>query len=99
MIGHGGRSVRQLPTHGFAITQSAAAFEAGGCDLAERLMLALEAGAQHGEGDARCKERGIPSDSAFIEVDLPQEPAGSYLKLSVAGTRSLHCDVSSMSGA
>lgn len=63
-------------------------FKGGACDLAERLMLALEAGAQPGQGDARCTERGTPSDSAFIEVDLPQGPPGSYLKLSVVGTGS-----------
>jgi uncharacterized Ntn-hydrolase superfamily protein len=68
------------------LDQAAAAFEAQGCDLAERLMLALEAGAMNGEGDSRCTDQGIPSDSAFIEVDRPGEAAGSYLKLSVMGT-------------
>ena len=50
------------------LTQSEAAF-AGGCDLADRLMLALEAGAQNGEGDSRCTGGGIPSDSGFLHVD------------------------------
>jgi uncharacterized Ntn-hydrolase superfamily protein len=40
----------------------------GGCDMADRLMLALEAGAENGEGDSRCTPDGIPSDSAFLRV-------------------------------
>lgn len=70
------------------LDQAATAFAAGGCDLAERLMRALEAGAEHGEGDSRCTPNGIPSDSAFIAVEQPGKPAGSYLKLSVSGTGS-----------
>jgi uncharacterized Ntn-hydrolase superfamily protein len=66
------------------VDQAAEAFEAAGCDLPERLMLALEAGAANGQGDRRCTlPRGIPSDSAFLEVDLPDEPEGSYLELRV----------------
>jgi hypothetical protein len=66
------------------ITQASAAFESGGCDLAARLMRALEAGADGGEGDSRCTDpKGIPSDSAFVQVDRPNEPAGSYLELHV----------------
>ncbi|HEY5923974.1 MAG TPA: DUF1028 domain-containing protein [Kofleriaceae bacterium] len=57
-----------------------------GCDLADRLMLALEAGAQNGEGDSRCTPRGIPSDSAFIQVDREGEAAGTYLRLDVTNT-------------
>ena len=38
------------------------------CDLAERLMVGLESGAAAGEGDSRCTDQGIPSDSAFIGV-------------------------------
>jgi hypothetical protein len=68
------------------LDQAASAFEADACDLAERLMRALEAGAEHGQGDSRCTGAGIPSDSAFIEVDRPDETAGSYLRLSVADT-------------
>jgi uncharacterized Ntn-hydrolase superfamily protein len=68
------------------LDQASRAFEAQGCDLADRLMLALEAGAHNGEGDSRCTDQGIPSDSAFIEVDRMGEPAGSYLKLSVTDT-------------
>jgi uncharacterized Ntn-hydrolase superfamily protein len=58
----------------------------GGCDLADRLMLALEAGAANGEGDSRCTPDGIPADSAFIQVDREGEPAGSYLFLDVTDT-------------
>jgi uncharacterized Ntn-hydrolase superfamily protein len=68
------------------INQAESAFRGSGCDLADKLMLALEAGAMGGEGDSRCTPRGIPSDAASIEVDPTGETAGSYLKLSVAGT-------------
>jgi MYXO-CTERM domain-containing protein len=65
------------------LTQAAAAFEASGCDLAERLMRALEAGADNGEGDSRCTPDGIPSDSSFIQVERPGTARGSYLELHV----------------
>jgi uncharacterized Ntn-hydrolase superfamily protein len=68
------------------LDQAAAGFEANGCDLADRLMAALEAGGRNGEGDSRCTGEGIPSDAAFISVDLPGETAGTYLKLSVSDT-------------
>jgi MYXO-CTERM domain-containing protein len=56
-------------TSQLVLDQSYAAFrDGGGCDLADRLMLALEAGAQNGEGDSRCTP-DQPSDSAFIRVD------------------------------
>jgi uncharacterized Ntn-hydrolase superfamily protein len=53
------------------LTQTETAFASGGgCDLAERLMLALAAGAQNGQGDTRCtKPAQIPSDAAFLRVD------------------------------
>jgi uncharacterized Ntn-hydrolase superfamily protein len=70
------------------LTQAAAAFEAGGCDLADRLMRALEAGAQNNQGDSRCTPRGIPSDGAFVQVDRPNEQRGSYLSLRVDATGS-----------
>jgi len=57
-----------------------------GCDLADRLMRSLEAGALNGEGDSRCTGGGIPSDSAFLEVDRDGEPAGTYLRLEVTDT-------------
>ncbi len=66
------------------VDRSALAFEAGGCDLADRLMLALEAGRLPGEGDARCTPRGVPSDSAFIRLDLAD--GQRVLDLSVTGT-------------
>lgn len=52
------------------INQTSTGFESGGCDLADRLMRALEAGAENGEGDTRCTRSSarIPSDSAFIQV-------------------------------
>jgi uncharacterized Ntn-hydrolase superfamily protein len=65
------------------LSQAARAFEAGGCDLAERLMSALEAGAAFGEGDSRCTVAGIPSDSAFLQVEHPELPRGEYLSLRV----------------
>lgn len=65
------------------LERAGAAFEADSCDLAARLMRALEAGAEGGEGDTRCTPNGIPSDGAFIEVDRPGEPAGAYLRLRV----------------
>ena len=68
------------------IDQAETAFRNTGCDLADKLMLALEAGAMNGEGDSRCTPRGVPSDAASIEVDLTGATAGSYLKLAVAGT-------------
>jgi uncharacterized Ntn-hydrolase superfamily protein len=39
------------------------------CDLAERLLRALEAGALDGNGDSRCTGAGIPADSAFLQVE------------------------------
>lgn len=68
------------------IDQAETAFRSKGCDLADRLMLALEAGAEGGEGDSRCTPRGIPSDSAFIEVDPSDTAEGSYLRIEVTNT-------------
>jgi uncharacterized Ntn-hydrolase superfamily protein len=72
-----------LLTSSAVLSQAAQAFEAGGCDLAERLMSALEAGAHQGEGDGRCTPRGIPSDSAFLQVEAAGSPVGGYLALRV----------------
>src|SRR4051812_26926431 len=41
------------------IDHAEAAFRNSGCDLADKMMLALEAGAMGGEGDSRCTSRGI----------------------------------------
>jgi uncharacterized Ntn-hydrolase superfamily protein len=65
------------------LTQASSAFEAPACDLAARLLSALEAGGANGEGDSRCTGDGIPSDSAFLQVDLPDAPRGSFLSLRV----------------
>jgi MYXO-CTERM domain-containing protein len=73
-------------TSAAVLDQATAAFVGGGCDLPDRLMRALEAGAANGEGDSRCTVDGIPADSAFIEVDRPDERAGTYLLLEVTGT-------------
>jgi uncharacterized Ntn-hydrolase superfamily protein len=66
------------------IDHAADAFEAAGCDLPERLMRALEAGALSGEGDRRCTTtRGIPSDSAFLRVSAGDGDDDPYLDLRV----------------
>jgi uncharacterized Ntn-hydrolase superfamily protein len=69
-----------------AVLDQAVAALPNGCDLADRLMLALEAGAANAEGDTRCTPGGIPADSAFLEVDREGEPAGTYLVLEVTDT-------------
>ncbi len=71
-------------TSAAVLDQAQAAFEAGGCDLAERLMLALEAGAENGEGDSRCTPAGIPSDSAFLTVE--ETDGTPVLRLDVTDT-------------
>jgi uncharacterized Ntn-hydrolase superfamily protein len=69
------------------LTQARAGFiDGGGCDLAARLMLALEGGAQNAQGDRRCTPSGIPADAAYIQVDLPDQPRGSFLYLEVRAT-------------
>src|SRR5688572_11688032 len=70
-------------TSAAVLDQAAAAFEGGGCDLPERLMAALEAGADNGEGDSRCTPDGIPSDSAYLQVEAPDGQPGDYLTLRV----------------
>jgi uncharacterized Ntn-hydrolase superfamily protein len=67
------------------IDQAQAAFIASGCDLADRLILALEAGAVGGEGDNRCTPEGIPSDTAFVHVDLAD--GTEYLHIEVNNTK------------
>jgi uncharacterized Ntn-hydrolase superfamily protein len=68
------------------LTQARTAFVEGGCDLAERLISALEGGAENNQGDSRCTPDGIPSDAAYIQVDLPDEDRGSFLRLEVRDT-------------
>lgn len=70
------------------LDQAASAFETSGCDLAERLMAALEAGAEGGEGDSRCMPQGIPSDSAFLRIEPRDEQAGVSLSLRVTSSGS-----------
>jgi uncharacterized Ntn-hydrolase superfamily protein len=68
------------------LDQAETAFTSQGCDLAEKLMLALEGGAQNGQGDTRCTElmNPVPANAAMIEVDLAGQTAGSYLRLTNA---------------
>jgi uncharacterized Ntn-hydrolase superfamily protein len=68
------------------LEQAAAEFDAPGCDLADTLMHALEAGARNGQGDRRCTPDGIPSDGAFIQVDRAGAAAGGFLRLRVDDT-------------
>jgi uncharacterized Ntn-hydrolase superfamily protein len=68
------------------LDQAAAAFESAGCDLPQRLLQGLLAGAEHAEGDSRCTPNGIPSDSAFLQVERPGGAEGDYLALRVAGS-------------
>jgi uncharacterized Ntn-hydrolase superfamily protein len=75
-------------TSAAVLDQAAAAFEAHGCDLAQRLMQGLRAGAWGGEGDSRCTGQGIPSDSAFLQVERPSGSEGDYLALHVVSSDS-----------
>lgn len=71
-------------TSSAVVEQAADGFEQAGCDLPERLMRALEAGAEHGEGDRRCTgPRGIPSDSAFLRVAGGEGDPEPYVELRV----------------
>jgi uncharacterized Ntn-hydrolase superfamily protein len=65
------------------LDQAAVGFEGAGCDLAERLLQGLMAGAANGEGDSRCTPDGIPSDSAFLQVERAGGREGDYLALHV----------------
>jgi uncharacterized Ntn-hydrolase superfamily protein len=60
------------------------AFTEEGCDLADRLMRALEAGGADGQGDSRCTDDGIPADSGFVHVDL--EDGADFLHIEVVDT-------------
>jgi uncharacterized Ntn-hydrolase superfamily protein len=73
------------------LDQAEASFKTRGCDLSERLMLALEAGAENAEGDSRCTTAyGLPSDASSLQVDRAGEPAGSYLRLVFTSTSQRH---------
>jgi len=82
-------------TSAAVLSQTEAAFRNQGCDLPERLMRALEGGAQNGEGDSRCTtlSPSVPANAASIEVDLVGQSAGSYLRLSNAQNGSVNAVV------
>lgn len=50
------------------LERASTGFLSGGCDLAERLVLALEAAGSQNEGDSRCTRNGYPAASAYVEV-------------------------------
>lgn len=52
------------------LAQAEAGLREAGCDLSERLMQALEAGARGKAGDARCRP-GQPADGAALRVVTP----------------------------
>jgi uncharacterized Ntn-hydrolase superfamily protein len=67
-------------TSGAVIERMQTAFGSGGCDLADKLVLALEAAGEEGEGDSRCTPEGRPANSAFVEVSNED---GKLLRISV----------------
>jgi uncharacterized Ntn-hydrolase superfamily protein len=69
-----------LLTSRLVLDRAAAAFEAGGCDLADRLISGLEAASLGGEGDARCTPEGRPAKSAYLDVTRPD---GSSVHISI----------------
>ncbi|WP_141734865.1 DUF1028 domain-containing protein [Oligoflexus tunisiensis] len=71
-------------TSGRVLSQARTGFLATACDLAGRLMAALEAGAEHGEGDSRCRPEAA-SDAAFLQVDNPDGEI--FMRLDVKGSR------------
>jgi uncharacterized Ntn-hydrolase superfamily protein len=72
-------SVVDLVTKGFQEKPNNNTFEV--CELAERLMTALESVPQN-SGDRRCAlVDGRPGNSAFIQVDLPGKVPGNWLAL------------------
>jgi uncharacterized Ntn-hydrolase superfamily protein len=83
-VAHFAYSVQgNILTSAKVLEQASAAFERSGCDLAEHLLVALEAGANGGQGDSRCTSKSIPSDSAFLQVESPGVAEGDYLSLHV----------------
>jgi len=66
------------------LTQAQSGFAQDACDLASRLIAALEAGARNGEGDSRCRP-AAPSDAAFIQVENPDGRV--FVRLDVKGSR------------
>jgi len=61
------------------LERASSAFLGQGCDLTERLVLALEAAGSQGEGDNRCTPDGVPAKSAYVQVT---SPAGTLFRVS-----------------
>ena len=66
------------------LSQTEQGFRAPACDLAERLVNALEFGALNGEGDSRCRP-ARPSDAAFIQVTAAN--GQNLVRIDVRGSR------------
>lgn len=68
-------------TSRLVVDRALAGFESSrSCDLAGRLVDALEAAGSDGEGDSRCTSMGRPANSAFVEVS---DEAGVVVSISV----------------
>lgn len=67
-------------TSDVVLEQALDGFESGGCDLAEHLMLGLEAASNGGEGDNRCTPEGRPANSAFLDVT---DGEGGVVRISI----------------
>ncbi len=67
-------------TSDLVLEQALDGFESSGCDLAERLMVGLEAASADGEGDNRCTPEGRPANSAFLDVTGSD---GSVVRISI----------------
>lgn len=52
-----------------------------GCDLADKLMRALEAASSKGGGDNRCTPGKVPASRAYLQVDKPGQVPGAWLAL------------------
>ncbi len=73
-VGHRVAIQGNLLTGPEVISQARVAFEAEGCDVAERALRALEAAGSAGAGDARCVGDGLPAESAVLVWDRPGGP-------------------------
>ena len=56
------------------IDQAETAFRTTGCDLADKMMLALEAGATGGDGDSRCTPKGSRRTRPASRSTRPARP-------------------------
>jgi uncharacterized Ntn-hydrolase superfamily protein len=70
-------------TSELVLEQALDGFESGGCDLAERLMVGLEAASNGGEGDNRCTPDGRPANSAFLDVTGGEGGEGNVVRISI----------------